>query len=142
MATSLTWNLIDYAGGKQYRGITVPNTVTTDAARAFANVVKGFSDASLQSVSVKQSDYVLPLPPASARGTTNIERSGLVVIGHVPTGQRFGVTIDAIRQEYIDANGTAQAMLTEACTSAILSAFASMSGLNSADLRVVSSTAN
>ena len=113
---------------KSYSGFTFsdPGSTTPTTVQAFGNVIQTYSDALLIHASVKHT-LDIPISSPIAAGT-NIERRGVVVIKDLDSGRRFNISIPALKTTAILPNGSAQSCLTDACESAVLSAWATITG--------------
>lgn len=125
---SIVYGMEDGFNHKSYSGFTFsdPGATTPSMVEAFGTVIQTYSDAVLVHASVKNTIDIPVSSPIPAG--TNIERRGVVVIKDLDGGRRFNVSIPAVKTSAIEPNGSAQSGLTEACESAVLSAWATITG--------------
>lgn len=134
MIDSIVYGLQDAYGHKSHSGFSFAANGTTPAqVQAFGRAVELWSDAVLVSAAVKST---LDIVPTVAAGTTNIERRGVVIVKDVNSGRRFPISIPALKPSAIDPQGSAKSALVDACESAILAAWQTITTLTG---KVVSS---
>lgn len=129
MPVSIVYGMEDKYGHKAYSGFTFAAAAASVAptdVETFGKAVELWSDAVLVHASAKETKDVSPVVAA---GVTNIERKGVVIIKELDGGRRFNVTIPALKPATVDPNGTAKSALLEACETAILTAWANLTGL-------------
>lgn len=125
---SIVYGMEDGYNHKSYSGFTFadPGNTTPNMVQTFGNVIQNYSDAVLVHASVKNT-LDIPVSSTIAAGT-NIERRGVVVIKDLDGGRRYNISIPAVKTTAILPNGSAQSCLTDACESAVLSAWATITG--------------
>ena len=124
---SIVYGIEDSYSHKSYSGFTFsdPGSTTPTLVESFGKAIELWSDGCLVHASVKNT---LDIIPTKTPGVTNIERRGVVVIKDLDGGRRYNVSIPALKATAVDPNGTAQSGLVDACESAILSAWQTITG--------------
>lgn len=137
MSNFAKWLFADKANDKDAGGCYVPATVTGAAVATFANALASYCDVAVAKTEVHTITINSYTPPASG---TSIERTGLITIQEIASPEtKYNIALPAISEDSIDPNGDATHKVLASVCAAVLSAWATMTGLTATDYQVSSS---